>query len=154
MNKETQSIIRNLQNILNGDPWYGKPLSVIMDGVNPSRATIKPNDKGHSLIELLYHMISWAEFALNGVAENKPIEGFENLDWRVLDPNEDDWQKGLLQFKTVHSRLMDHLNTKDDAFLKEMVPGTKYNFRFLLNGLIQHNIYHAGQIAYITRLME
>jgi hypothetical protein len=154
MNKETQSIIRNLQNILSGDPWYGKPLFVLFDGVNPSQATIKPNDKGHSLNELLYHMIAWAEFVLNYLAENKPIEGFENLDWRILDPNEDDWQKGVSHFKTVNSRIMDHLNTKEDAFLKEMVPGTKYNFRFLLNGLIQHNIYHAGQIAYITRLME
>jgi hypothetical protein len=43
---------------------------------------------------------------------------------------------------------------KDDSFLDEPVEYRKYDFRFLLNGLIQHNLYHTGQIAYVNKLLD
>lgn len=152
MNKELQSIIRNLQNTLNGQPWFGRAVMALIDEVDASKADSKPNGKDqHSLNELLYHMINWAEFCLNAVAGDKPVEYYDENDWRTLSPAEHTWQQGVEKLKTVHEQLMEQLQTKDDAFLKETVTGRKYNFRFMLNGLIQHNIYHAGQIAYITK---
>ena len=46
------------------------------------------------------------------------------------------------------------LKKKDDAFLKEIVDYRKYNFRFLINGMIEHNIYHLGQIAYLNKILK
>jgi len=46
------------------------------------------------------------------------------------------------------------LEKRDDEFLKEMVDYRKYDFRFLLNGLMQHNIYHLGQVAYLKKLLS
>jgi uncharacterized damage-inducible protein DinB len=154
MNKEMQAIIQNLQDTLSGEPWYGKPVYILMDGVDVRQIAIRPNNKAHSLIEILDHMIYWAEFVLNSVNANSPTEGFEDKDWSTIYPSEESWQKGVLAFKNIHRQIIDCLQTKEDAFLKEMVAGRKYNIRFLLNGLIQHNIYHAGQIAYIARLLE
>src|ERR1041384_7534740 len=34
---------------------------------------------------------------------------------------------------------------------KGMVPGTPYNVYFLLHGVIQHDLYHAGQIALLKK---
>ena len=50
MNKETQSVIRNLQNILNGEPWFGRALFLIMEEVDASKVYTKPNGSEHSLI--------------------------------------------------------------------------------------------------------
>ena len=37
--------------------------------------------------------------------------------------------------------------------LIEIVPGQeRFNFYFLLHGIVQHNAYHAGQIALLQRL--
>ena len=63
-----------------------------------------------------------------------------------------DGKKAYLPFAT-HQHIIALLQTKDDEFLKEIVDYRKYNFRFLLNGLIQHNIYHIGQIAYIKKIL-
>ena len=153
MNKELHSIIRNLQNTLDGQPWYGKAVFALLNEADPAKADIKPNNKEHSLNELLYHMINWAEFALNCVAGDKPSEYYDKNDWRTLDPAEHTWQKGVEQLRSVHEKLIAQLETKDDEFLKGIAPHRNYNFRFLLNGLIQHNIYHAGQIAYVTKYM-
>jgi uncharacterized damage-inducible protein DinB len=155
MNKELQSIIRNIQNVNTGEPWYGRSVYEMLDEIAPAIVYTKPNEDSHSLIELLYHMITWAEFTL------KRIEGdtkhdmsvSEKMDWREIDTKGHTWKKGLTEFKAIHKKIIQLLDKKDDEFLKENVDYRKYNFRFLLNGLIQHNIYHIGQIAYLRKLL-
>ena len=82
------------------------------------------------------------------------MAGFEKLDWRTIDPKVHTWEKGLKEFKKIHKEIVELLNQEDDAFLKGVVDYRDYNFRFLLNGLIQHNIYHLGQVAYVKKLLE
>jgi len=156
MNKEIQSLISNLQDVLNGEPWYGNPVYTLLQEVNPTKVYIKPNDNSHSLIDLLYHMVTWAEFAQHRV-EKKPITdmaAFEALDWRKIDPAIHTWQKGVAALQTAHNSIIAHLQIRKDIFLEEIVDYRAYNFRSMLNGLIQHNIYHLGQIAYLNKLLS
>ena len=155
MNKELQSIIRNLEKVNTGQPWYGRAVYEMLDEIDPAIVYKKPN-KQHSLIELLYHMITWADFTLKRIQgdKGKDLAASEKLDWREIDPTVHTWKKGLAEFKTIHKKIVELLNEKDDEFLKEIVDYRKYNFRFLLNGLIQHNIYHIGQVAYVKKLLQ
>jgi len=156
MNKEVQSIIRNLQNTLSGQPWFGRALYPILEEVDIKKIYTKPGNSAHSLIELLYHMITWADFTLKRIQEvdDMDLAVFEKMDWRVVNPKTHSWKKGLAEFKGIHKKIITLLEKKDDLFLKEKVDYRKYNFRFLLNGLIQHNIYHLGQIAYVKKLLS
>jgi len=155
MNKELQSIVSNLERVNTGTPWYGRPVFEILDEIDPAIVYKKPN-KQHSLADLLYHMITWADFSLQRIKgdKEKDMAAFEKLDWRKIDPKVHTWEKGLKEFKKIHKEIVELLNQKDDAFLKEVVDYRNYNFRFLLNGLIQHNIYHLGQVAYVKKLLE
>lgn len=155
MNKEIQSIIRNLQRVNSGQPWYGRAVYELLDEVNPKKVFEKPGKEGHSIIELIYHMLTWTDFCLRrvqGVKEGNPAE-VEKLDWRKIDPSEHSWEKGLTAFKTTNDQIIQLLSTKNDDFLKEIVDYREFNYRFLLNGLIQHHIYHIGQIAYIEKFL-
>lgn len=154
MNKETQSIIRNLQKINSGEPWYGRSVYEILEEVRPAKALEKPLG-GHSLLELLYHMLTWTEFTVKRIegSQDNDLSFFEKIDWREIDPAVHTWEKGLAQFKSANERIIDLLTGKNDEFLGEIVDYRRYNFRFLLNGLIQHHIYHLGQIAYINKYL-
>ncbi len=156
MNKEIQSIIRNLENTLDGTPWYGRPVYVILREVDSSIAYKKPSANSHSLIDLLYHMLTWAEFTLKRIEKDdiNDLAAFEKLDWREIDPKIHDWDEGLGALIATHQQMIALLQSKDDGFLNETVDYRQYNFRFLLNGLIQHNIYHLGQVAYLKKLLE
>jgi uncharacterized damage-inducible protein DinB len=155
MNREIQSIISNLQNVLTGEAWYGRPVYQILEETEPQKAYLKPNQNSHSAIELLYHMLTWADFTMKRLEGYKEdMAEFEKLDWRTIDPATHTWQKGLTELKATHNRIIELLQQKDDSFLKEIVDYRKYNFHFLLNGLIQHNIYHLGQIVYINKFLS
>jgi hypothetical protein len=38
-----------------------------------------------------------------------------------------------------------------EARLREIVPGKKYDIAFMLHGVAQHELYHAGQIAILKK---
>jgi uncharacterized damage-inducible protein DinB len=155
MNTEIRSIIKNLQTVNTGQPWFGRAVYEILEETDPAKAAIKPGFDGHSQLDLLYHMITWAEFTWKRIAgEKEPdLAAFEQLDWRTIDPAVHTWDKGLETFKNAHDQIIRLLQQKDDLFLERIVDYRKYNFRFLLDGLIQHNIYHLGQIAYINKFL-
>ena len=156
MNTEIQSIIRNLHDTLSGEPWYGRAVYELLEKANPEDVYKKPGDNSHSMADLLYHMLNWAQFTLESVRGNPEKEpqyfDQEEADWRTIHPGEHGWETGITQLKATHRMLVDELHLKDDTFLVQPVKGRKYNYRFLLNGLIQHNIYHAGQVAYLEKI--
>ena len=155
MNKETQYIIKSFESTLSGQPWFGRAVYEILEEVDEGKANIKPNGSDHSMIELLWHMNVWAEFVL-GSLENKTVDemkAIEANDWREIDLKVHTWKKGMEHFKSTHKKITNLLNQKDDDFLSEIVPTRKFNFRFMLNGLVQHNIYHLGQVAYVKKML-
>jgi uncharacterized damage-inducible protein DinB len=156
MKLETGQLIYNLKEVLTGQPWYGSSVMKLLDGVDPFLVYKKPADGAHSMIDLLYHMLNWTAFTISRFEKNESgDEEFENLDWRIIDPEQHVWEKGLAAFKSSNNHLLEFLeNEPDDFFLDEIVEGRTYNFRYLLNGLIQHHIYHSAQIAYVNKLYQ
>ena len=156
MNKEILYIAKTLETTLNGEPWYGRPVVTLLEEVSPSMVYKKPGNNAHSLADLLYHMITWAEFTLKRLQGDQQFDNawFDKLDWRVIDPVVHNWKDGVRLFRQLNEQINANLQTRDDEFLKEKVDFREYNFRFLLNGYIQHNIYHIGQIAYVKKLLE
>ena len=154
MRNEITSIVAGIREVLHGEPWFGRSVFSILDEIHPALVFKKPNgDDAHSLIELLYHMNTWAEFTLRRIrkAQEPEVDTTEARDWRQIDPLEHTWAKGLEELRSLHDQIISSLSEKEDEFLDEKVEYREYNFRFLLNGLIQHNVYHLGQIAYVKK---
>ena len=156
MRQQIGHIISALRTVVEGEPWFGKPIMTLLREVDPTTVYKKPNDNSHSLIELLYHMLNWAEFTLKRIEneDDDDVAIFERQDWRQIVSAEHTWEKAVAQFKVTNDLIIEALQSKKDSFLNDKVDYREYTFRFLLNGLIQHNIYHAGQIAYVKKLLE
>ncbi|HEV7783618.1 MAG TPA: hypothetical protein VGO58_20240, partial [Chitinophagaceae bacterium] len=70
MKNEIESIIRRIERVNNGEPWFGRSVFSILEEVDPKKAYIKPADSEHSLAELLYHMNTWADFTLKRIEKD------------------------------------------------------------------------------------
>lgn len=150
-----QIIASQLQEVLFGAPWYGKSFMELLNEVEEGKFYHKPNGNSHSIADLLYHMITWAEFTQYRI-ERKPqdMNGVEAMDWREIDPAEHSKDKGITQFSQCIHAIVELLQNGEDRMLDEKVDYREYNFRFLLYGLIQHTIYHLGQVAYVNKLLS
>ena len=156
MNKEISIIISLVKDAYNGDPWFGRSVKSLLNDVKEDYVFERPNNQ-HSILELLWHMILWREFVLNNFRNynKKDVEYFEENDWRNLDHSDRTlWQKGLQQLDETQSELIETLQLQHDVILGETVPGKNYNFKKLLFGIIAHDIYHIGQVAYLNKLLQ
>jgi len=153
MNKEIQEIAASMQDVLTGNPWYGKPVLEILNSVNQEKVYEKLNGESHSMIELLYHMITWVEFTFQRLEKNQNYDpdANESLDWRQTNYELHTWNNGVSEFTAGTNKIISLMQQAPDSLLDEKVDFRDYNFRVLLNGLIQHNIYHIAQIAFLNK---
>ena len=156
MNKEIQYINAMLKALIDGEPWYGRSAYSILAEVDEQKVYRKLKENTHSLIELLFHMIAWASFTEKCLDRDQVMDpaNFETIDWAEINPSLHNWENGLGQFKSAFNGILQVLGKKQDSLLGEIVPLREYNFRFLLHGLIQHTVYHLGQIAYLNKLLD
>jgi uncharacterized damage-inducible protein DinB len=156
-NGHIQHIIQLLQETYNGHPWHGRSLKSLLSEVTPEMALKKPDANSHSIAELVYHLITWREFTISRLQpeEGKDTHYFESIDWRPLDLSSNKtWEEGLRLLEESQQRILAVLEEFNDSILPEVVAERKYKFKVLLYGLVQHEAYHAGQIAYAMKLSQ
>ena len=156
MNTEILRIAEQLKEAYEGAPWFGKNTKALLQEAETVNVFEKPAGQ-HNLLELLWHILTWREFTLTRMRPDpeKNSAYFEQHDWRWLDHSKKFlWDTGLKKFGELHNELVEVLQQQQDSLLIERVPERDYNFRNLLYGIVQHDIYHLGQIAYITKLLK
>jgi hypothetical protein len=62
------------------------------------------------------------------------------------------------EYNNTLSELIRLLKEKDDTFFKEQYYDTDfkeyYNYRFVINGILHHDIYHLGQLGIIIKYLK
>jgi uncharacterized damage-inducible protein DinB len=132
----------------NGEPWYGTALFKLLNGVTAERAAAHPIPGAHSIWQEVLHAITWRRVTvrlLNGEKE-PPVTEDENWPQPAAMSTEA-WQHTLDDLTRSQEQLEAALATFSDERLSEKPPEKTFNFYVLLHGLIQHDAYHAGQIA-------
>jgi hypothetical protein len=69
-------------------------------------------------------------------------------------PTEETWRETVANAKRTHDKLIKAVAVLPGSKLRETVPGKKYDFQFMLPGVVQHELYHAGQIAILKKAVE
>ena len=156
MSTECNRIAHQSASTINGDAWYGDSLQKMLNDVTAKQAQARSIPNAHSIWELLCHVDAWVNFTL-GAVQGVPIPAWPGmpveLDWpAVTDTSERAWKHAADSFFSNHLRLVETIKTFTDERLEATVPGRTYDFYRLFQGVTQHAIYHAGQIALLKKI--
>ncbi len=144
-------IAEQLRRAFDGDAWHGPALLELLDDVDAAGAAAKPIANVHSIWELVLHIEVWDDAAMR------------RLDGKVWQPEGTDnfpippkptaaaWRKAVADAKRTHEKLVKTVEALPESRLWDQVPGKKYDFYFMLHGIAQHELYHAGQIAILKK---
>ena len=149
MNKQLQIIQKQLIETYDGDPWYGRSLMSILTKVTSLKAWNAHVNNNHNNTVLLNHMINWRKFTISRFKEdaNRHTHEFDKNNWLTfLNPSEKEWLTAMQELALTQQDLLQLLADNTDEILDKQVTDRDYNFGVLLNGMIQHDIYHIGQI--------
>jgi uncharacterized damage-inducible protein DinB len=152
--RETERIAGQLERSLQGEAWHGPALMELLRDVTAAEAAARPIASAHSIWELVDHVTAWLRFTerrLEGAeyevsdAENFPV---------VANGSEAAWEASRGRLVGATEALRDKVLRLDETQLEDAVAGKKFSVYFLLHGLVQHNLYHAGQIALLKRALR
>ena len=157
-NDELLRIIDLLNTTYEGEEaWHGPSLAEVMRDVTPDMASLRISPNTHSIAELLFHMTSWRIFCV------KKMQGDEQFD--ILTPEKNfgqlpekiddfEWEALQMELSLSQEELINELDKRDeDEFLEDIVPGRDYTYYDLLHGIINHDIYHAGQVQILKKAL-
>jgi uncharacterized damage-inducible protein DinB len=143
---ELQRIIGLLQNSFNGPAWHGPAVMEVLTTVTPKTAT-QNISTSHSIIELVLHMATWRNFVSKRLRGDDKFEVSDEENF----PKGKDWTAALKALQLSQDELIKAISQFPEEKLAKIVPTRTYNFYAMLHGIIQHDIYHTGQIVLLMK---
>jgi uncharacterized damage-inducible protein DinB len=152
--KETARIADQLSRAYSGKAWHGPSLHALLRGVTAAQAAQRPVPNAHTIWELVLHTAAWDRVVCERIqggktAELPPEENFPT----VTDTSEAAWKKTLNELGKQHRALAAAMLKFPAAKLDRNLGGGDYTFYITMHGAVQHDLYHAGQIAILKKLL-
>ena len=148
---ELRRIVDLLERAGNGDAWHGPSVDATLAGVTAQQAAARPLAHAHTIWELVLHIALWERIVARRLA-GEEIEPTPAEDWRLMPaPTEAAWAAALSDLRRARSELRQAMLAFDEGRLGAIVQGKSYPFYVMLNGVVQHDLYHAGQIAVLKK---
>jgi uncharacterized damage-inducible protein DinB len=153
---EVKRIADQLHRAYTGPAWHGPALAEILAGVTPEAAAQRPIPGAHTIWEIVLHISVWISIAARRVAGTEMVTPPPDQDWPAAPaPSEATWRQTLDSLAAAQHDLEATILRLTDDRLREWVPAeTSYTVYTLLHGVVQHNLYHAGQIALLKRIRD
>lgn len=148
MKTEIEKIVSLLKRTFERGAWHGPSVKEVLKGIDGNLAA-KRLTNTHSIIELVAHMISWRRYVINRLQANNSFVVSDEMNF----PKREDWDNVLHELEESQQQLLDLIEKFPVYKLSELVPVSEQNYTYytLLNGIIHHDVYHAGQIMLIRK---
>jgi uncharacterized damage-inducible protein DinB len=152
---EVTRIADELRRSHEGEAWHGPPLEALLAGVSAAQAAARPIPDAHSIWELVLHIAAWERFVTRRLAGETIVDvpDAENFP-PVTDTSPAAWERARDELRAAQRTLQEAVGRLTDERLRDIVSGKGYSVYFMLHGVIQHNLYHAGQIALLKKAAQ
>ncbi len=152
MNTLITQLIQSMRSTFSEQPWYGESVLQKLRSIDHGLVNRKVQGS-NSIGGLVAHMIQWRKFAIEKLQGNESFDITLNTasDWPAIQVDDHtSWLDLLQQLEQTQEEILALLVSLNDDFLKEKTPGKDYNNLELLEGIIQHDVYHLGQIGVLN----
>lgn len=155
---EVERIRDQFRRAFDGEAWHGPSVLKILEGVTAEQAAAHPIPGAHSIWELTLHIAAW-ESACKRRLEGDPAQLTDEEDWQPInDTSEAAWEKTKQHLVETHRELLNAIAHVDESRLNEPIiehPQIPFSSVYVtLHGGVQHDLYHAGQIAMLKKALE
>lgn len=149
-------IIQQLKDLDNGDLWLDENFARKLEWIDETNAFMRPLPDLHSAAELLSHLVVWRRINI------RRING-ETIKMEIDDPNNwktngellhNGWKALKEEFYKSKQEVIDLLNGKDDSYLNTITTHYGKDIKYLLQGLVHHDLYHLGQLGITIKYLK
>src|SRR5882724_4379771 len=154
---ETARLADQIRRAFEGDAWHGDSIKELLAGVTAATAAARPIKNAHSIWELVLHIAAWDDAVLRRIG-GAAVQLTKQEDFPpVKDTSPAAWRQTLTDLDQTHKQLIEAVAAFPDSRLNDQVPGKTegyYDFYYMFSGIVQHELYHAGQIALLKKALH
>ena len=153
---EIERILDQLKRSFEGNAWHGPAVREVLAGITVVQASARPIANGHSIWELVRHIAVWEDVGRRRLeGDRAAIEISSTQDWPPPDnTSEAAWEGTKTALERGHQALYQAISRVPESRLNEPVLEGMSTVYVTLHGVIQHNLYHAGQIAILKKALS
>jgi uncharacterized damage-inducible protein DinB len=151
--KETQRIIQLFEKGYHGSPWIDVNLVDVLQSVSADQALKKLTPGANSIWEITNHLISWRENVLQRVQGEELKTPAHNYFVAVKKGSEGDWQHTLKKLDATQKDWLKFLKKMEASELNNLYEPNGMTYYEHIQGILQHDVYHLGQIVMLTKLV-
>lgn len=137
--------------------WHGPNLRGSLRGLSAGQALWRPSPERHNIWELVVHAAYWKYTVRRRLLDEKrgsfPLKG-SNWFPRSGPANAKAWKSDLLLLDECHRSMREAIASVPESKLNMKPVNSKYTNVAIIYGIANHDIYHAGQIQLLKRLMK
>ena len=136
--------------------WHGTNLRGSIRGLTSVQAAQRPARGRHNIWEIVVHAAYW-KYAVWRRLTGEPRGSFplKGSNWFTRNgAHERAWKEDLALLDRTHRALRRAIENYPQSDLQRSTPGSSVTGFQLIAGIAAHDLYHAGQIQLIKRLMR
>jgi uncharacterized damage-inducible protein DinB len=151
----TAQIAEQLRRAFEGSAWHGPSMLELLEDVDAETAAARPIPNVHSIWELVLHTAVWDRAVRRRIGgqttQPKGKKNFPPVPKSSSAGRQAAWRKTVSLLTRTHADLIRAVSALPEERLRDHVPGKRYDISFMLHGVLQHELYHAGQIAILKK---
>ena len=150
---EIERILDQLRRAYEGNAWHGPSVKEVLNGITVGQAHARPLTTAHSIWELVRHIAVWEDVGRRRLGGDlAQIEISSPEDWpSPEDMSEAAWEQAKAALDRCHQALVEAIAQVPESLLDEPICEGLSTVYVTLHGVIQHDLYHAGQIAMLKK---
>jgi hypothetical protein len=154
---EIQILLKLVAEGYSSHAWHGPNLRGSIRGLSAKEAAWRPASGRHNIWEIVLHAAYWKYITRRRLLGEKrgsfPLKG-SNWIRRPVELSEKAWRDDIRLLDDIHMSMRDAISSLAPGDLRRKPFGSKFNNLTTISGIACHDIYHAGQIQLIKRLMK
>jgi len=147
---EIERIVDQMERAFDGRAWHGPPVMKVLRGITSNEAAARLFLEVHTIRELVAHVTAWKRIVARRVG-GEAVRPTAAQDWPKPKGS---WSEAVSDLRRAHADLVKAVGKLPPARLEARVPGKGHSNYVLLHGAVQHDLYHAGQIALLKKAMR
>jgi uncharacterized damage-inducible protein DinB len=152
---EIERILDQLRRAYEGQAWHGPSVREVLAGVTAAQAHARPLANAHSIWELVQHIAVWESVGRRRLeGDRAQIDISSPEDWPPPDDtSEEAWEQAKAALDRGHQAFVEAIQRVPESRLDSPIFDGMSTVYVTLHGVIQHDLYHAGQMAMLKKAL-
>jgi hypothetical protein len=154
---ETQMLLKLVDESYISKAWHGPNLRGSLRGITVEEAAWRPSPNRHNIWEIIVHCAYWKYIVRRRILrETRGSFPYKGSNWfkRPIVLTREALNRDLRILKETHQSMVGAISSLNYAELRRIPKNSKVSNEAIVRGIASHDVYHAGQIQLLKRLMK